>query len=83
MAASYGDRGTQKAIELVFTVVLNGERSDPAQALAVQAFTKVRRLLQKHPCLWESFSTVWELQKDTKQRIPSGPSSRMHILLRK
>ena len=47
-AAVWGESGKLRAVEVLFTVVLDGTQVDPAQAWAVDAFRQVRRLLFKN-----------------------------------
>jgi hypothetical protein len=80
--ACWGDRCAHKAVELVWTVVLNGAQCDPEQALAVMSFTKIKRLLEKHPQLMSTFQEVWEIHADRPPSTTTGPVSRMHRLIR-
>ena len=43
-----GDNHRLRSLEILFTVVLKGHRSDPLQALAYDAFLTLRRILQKN-----------------------------------
>ena len=69
-----------RSIDILFTVVLKGHRSDPIQALAYDTFLTMRRLLQKDDSLHDLFSEVWSLRRDSGSSPVTGPMQIMYKL---
>ncbi len=64
--AVWDNRGAQRAVEALFTIVLDGSKVDPVQAYSIDTFRQVRRILAKNPrlhALLERTSVFKEIPK--------------------
>ena len=73
-----------RARELLWTLILKGERSDPEQVLVIQAFQTFVRILQKRPETWEAFMRIWEKKDRWKsQTMARVPMQRLGQIMEK
>jgi hypothetical protein len=72
-----------RASEVLWTVVLHGERVDPEQAMAIKAFQDIIRIIRKRSQLWATFEHIWKSSSTwIVAPVARGPVHRLAMLMR-